>query len=62
MRSIGAARNPFAWLSRGGAGLKGATLIVNLPGSRRGAGQSLSSILDLLRHGLQVAAGGQTHP
>jgi molybdenum cofactor synthesis domain-containing protein len=62
MRSIGAARNPFAWLSRGVAGLKGATLIVNLPGSRRGAGQSLSSILDLLRHGLQVAAGGQTHP
>jgi molybdenum cofactor synthesis domain-containing protein len=62
MRSIGAASNPFAWLSRGVAGLKGATLIVNLPGSRRGAEQSLASILDLVRHGLEVAAGGQSHP
>ncbi len=62
MRSISAARNNFAWLSRGVAGLKGATLIVNLPGSRRGAEQSLSSILDLIQHGLEIAAGGQSHP
>jgi molybdenum cofactor synthesis domain-containing protein len=62
MRYLSAARNNFAWLSRGIAGLKGATLIVNLPGSRRGAEQSLSSILDLIQHGLDIAAGGQTHP
>jgi len=62
MRALGAAANPFAWLSRGVAGLKDATLIVNLPGSRRGAEQSLSSILKLIQHGLEVAAGGQTHP
>jgi molybdopterin adenylyltransferase len=62
MRSIGAVRNPYAWLSRGVAGLKGATLIVNLPGSRRGAEESLSSILALVRHGMEVAAGEQTHP
>ena len=62
MRSIGAARNRFAWLSRGVAGLKGLTLIVNLPGSQRGAEQSLSSILDLIQHGLETAAGGQDHP
>jgi molybdenum cofactor synthesis domain-containing protein len=62
MRSIGAARNRFAWLSRGVAGLKGSTLIVNLPGSQRGAEQSLSSILDLIQHGLETAAGGQDHP
>jgi molybdenum cofactor synthesis domain-containing protein len=62
MRSIGAARNPFAWLSRGVAGLKGSTLIINLPGSRRGASESLASILDLIRHGLEIAAGGQVHP
>ena len=37
MRSLGAAKNPLAWLSRGVAGLRGKTLIVNLPGSRRGA-------------------------
>jgi molybdenum cofactor synthesis domain-containing protein len=62
MRSLGAATHPFAWLSRGVAGLKGGTLIVNLPGSRRGAEESLSFILPLLEHALEVAAGGQAHP
>lgn len=62
MRALGAAANPFAWLSRGVAGLKGSTLIVNLPGSRRGAEESLASILDLVRHGLEVAGGSQKHP
>ncbi|MGA9670751.1 MAG: molybdopterin-binding protein, partial [Terracidiphilus sp.] len=62
MRFLGAATNPFAWLSRGVAGLKGSTLIVNLPGSQRGAEQSLASIIPLLKHGLEVAAGSQTHP
>lgn len=62
MRANGAARNPFAWLSRGVAGLRGSMLIVNLPGSKRGAEESLASIAGLLRHGLEVAAGGQNHP
>jgi molybdenum cofactor synthesis domain-containing protein len=62
MRFLGAARNPYAWLSRAVAGLRGTTLIVNLPGSRRGAEESLASILPLLRHALEIAAGGQTHP
>jgi molybdopterin adenylyltransferase len=62
MRFEGARRNPFAWLSRGVAGLKGSTLIVNLPGSRRGAEESLISIVALVKHGLEVVAGGQTHP
>jgi molybdenum cofactor synthesis domain-containing protein len=62
MRFRGAERNPYAWLSRGVAGLRGTTLIVNLPGSRRGAEESLSSILELVRHGLEIAAGGQAHP
>lgn len=62
MRSMGAAKNEFAWLSRGVAGLKGSTLIVNLPGSERGATESLTSILKLLKHGIDVAAGGQRHP
>ena len=35
MRSLGAERNQYAWLSRGVAGLKSSTLIVNLPGSWR---------------------------
>ena len=62
MRFHGAERNPFAWLSRGVAGLRDSTLIVNLPGSKRGAEESLASIAALLRHGLEVADGGQTHP
>jgi molybdenum cofactor synthesis domain-containing protein len=62
MRFHGAERNRFAWLSRGVAGLRGRMLIVNLPGSKRGAEESLSCILALLKHGLEVAGGGQTHP
>jgi molybdenum cofactor synthesis domain-containing protein len=62
MRSLGAASNPYAWLSRGVAGLRGKTLIANLPGSQRGAEESLGSILALLRHGIEVAGGGQKHP
>lgn len=62
MRFKGARKNPMAWLSRGVAGLKGNTLIVNLPGSERGAVESLDAILDLLAHGLEIAAGGQRHP
>lgn len=62
MRARGAESNPFSWLSRGVAGLHGETLIVNLPGSKRGAEESLVSILVLLRHALEVAGGGQKHP
>ena len=62
MRANGARQNAYAWLSRGVAGLRGSSLIVNLPGSRRGAEESLASILGLLRHGIEVAAGGQGHP
>lgn len=62
MRSQGALSNRYAWLSRAVAGLKGSTLIVNLPGSKRGAEESLSTILPLLKHGIEVAAGSQRHP
>jgi molybdopterin biosynthesis enzyme MoaB len=62
MRARGAERNAYAWLSRSVAGLLGKTLIVNLPGSKRGAEESLEAILPLLRHGLEVVAGGQNHP
>jgi molybdenum cofactor synthesis domain-containing protein len=62
MRAKGAESNPYARLSRGVAGLRASTLIVNLPGSRRGAEESLEAILALLRHGLEVMAGAQNHP
>ena len=62
MRARGAESNPFSWLSRGVAGMRGATLIVNLPGSKRGAEESLVSILVLLRQAIEVAGGSQSHP
>lgn len=62
MRAAGAQRNRYAWLSRGLAGLRGSTLIVNLPGSERGARESLEAILPLLPHALEVIGGGQSHP
>jgi len=62
MRSQGSLSNKYAWLSRAVAGLRGNSIIVNLPGSKRGAEESLASILPLLKHGIEVAAGGQRHP
>src|SRR5579863_1994985 len=53
MRAKGAEQNRYAWLSRGVAGMGGTTLIVNLPGSKRGATESLEAVLPLLRHGLE---------
>ena len=53
---------PHAWLGRGVAGLRGRTLIVNLPGSERGAVESLEAILPLLPHALEVIGGGSVHP
>lgn len=61
MRASGAAQNPMAWLSRGVAGTRAGTLIVNLPGSLRGAQESLRAILPLLRHGLETIAGTEKH-
>lgn len=46
-----------AMLSRGIAGIRGKTLIVNLPGSSRGAKESLEAIIDALAHGLDMIAG-----
>lgn len=62
MRAQGALNNRYAWLSRGVVGLKGSTIVVNLPGSKRGAEESLATILPLLKHGIEVAAGGERHP
>lgn len=43
-----------AMLSRGIAGIRGKTLIVNLPGSTKGAKESLEAVLDGLPHGLDM--------
>ncbi len=48
MRSEGARITPFAALSRGVSGIRGKTLIVNLPGSPKGAVESADAILELI--------------
>ena len=62
MRWKGSQSHPYSWLSRAVAGMRGRTLIVNLPGSKRGAEESLTAILPVLSHAVDVAAGGQNHP
>src|SRR5512132_4056076 len=57
MRAAGRDSTPLAALSRGVAGSRGSTLILNLPGSERGAVESLSSILPILPHALDLLAG-----
>jgi molybdopterin adenylyltransferase len=51
------ARTPHALLSRGLAGLRGATLVVNLPGSPGGCRDGFAVLRPALRHGLELAAG-----
>ena len=54
MRILCLPRTKKAMLSRGVAGIRGKTLVVNLPGSSRGARESLEAILDGLPHGLDM--------
>ena len=58
MRAVGGASTPMAALSRAVAGSRGKTLIVNLPGSVRGATESLEALLPVLRHAVDQLAGG----
>ena len=52
-------RTPHAMLSRGLAGLRGATLIVNMPGSPGGCRDGFAVLQPALVHGLELAAGAQ---
>jgi molybdenum cofactor synthesis domain-containing protein len=53
--------HPMAPLSRAQAATRGSALIVNLPGSERGAVENLAAVLPLIPHALQLLAGDTKH-
>ena len=61
MRSQGLQHTSFAVLSRGVCGVRGRSLILNLPGSPSGAVQSLRAVLDILPHAIDLLAGKTSH-
>ena len=60
IRADARTRTPHALLSRGLAGLRGATLIVNLPGSPGGCRDGFAVLRPALVHGIELAAGDQS--
>ena len=61
MRSAGATKTPMAVLSRGVAGVRGHTLILNVPGSMKGATESLEAVMPVLGHAIQLLHGNTRH-
>jgi molybdopterin adenylyltransferase len=64
MREAGRRSTHLAAISRAVAVTRGRTLIINLPGSERGARESLQAVLDLLPHAVELLRGdaGEQHP
>jgi molybdenum cofactor biosynthesis protein B len=61
MRRAGETMSPMAALSRSIAGVRGSTLIINVPGSIRGAIESLDAVVPLLPHALKLLRGDTKH-
>jgi len=61
MRAEGAKSTKFAALSRAVCGVRGQTVILNLPGRPSGAVESLESVIDLIPHALQLLSGDTRH-
>ena len=61
MRAAGRSKTPFADLSRGVVGVRGRTLIANLPGSPKAALESLQALEPILDHALETLAGPHDH-
>jgi len=58
IRMEGMKKTRRACLSRGVSGIRGRTIIINLPGSRKGAVESLEAVLDQIPHALSMMEGG----
>jgi len=57
MRSEGVKKTPFAALSRGVCGVRGNSVILNVPGSPKAAVESLEAVIDILPHALELLRG-----
>jgi len=61
MRTEGAKKTPLAALSRGLCGVRGKTLLLNLPGSPAAAVESLQAVIEILPHALDLLDGRTEH-
>jgi molybdopterin adenylyltransferase len=61
MRSEGAKTTKYAALSRALCGVRGQSVILNLPGKPSGAVESLEAVIDLIPHALQLLSGNTKH-
>jgi molybdopterin adenylyltransferase len=61
MRADGSRTTKFAALSRAVCGVRGQSVILNLPGKPSGAVESLGSVIDLIPHALQLLSGDTKH-
>lgn len=61
MRTEGSKSTKFAALSRAACGVRGESLILNLPGKPSGAVESLEAVIDLIPHALQILGGNTKH-
>lgn len=61
MRRAGEKSTPMAALSRSLAGVRGHSLILNLPGSSKGATESLEAVLPVLGHAIELLHGNTKH-
>jgi molybdenum cofactor synthesis domain-containing protein len=61
MRLAGATKTPMAALSRGLAGVRGRALIINVPGSVKGATESLDAVVPMLGHAVKLLHGDTDH-